>query len=326
MAWLEREVSGQYHIAFRYGFRKFKRSLRTNCAQDAEQLRSRVERQLHLLLTEDIALPEHAEMPTHLLSNGTRSQPTPARSAQSLHQLFEAYRAAIVAGPLEANTKYTINILLNHLERILGSRTGSDSIGASQLQRYIDKRKAEAGRRGQKVSQTSIRKELTTLSGVWRWAQREGLVNRTLPNHGLEYPKDDERPQFQTWSEIERQIASGHLQGHGPQLCASVVNTDARNAWIRQCRKNSRGEAATKDAAHPSPGPQADLNDCRLASLGNRQNQREDVVSRRQITVACRKPPVVPRVRFLSAGTTGPAPARCRTGAVRNRPDNAARP
>jgi hypothetical protein len=75
MAWLEHEPSGQYHIAFRYGRQKFKRSLRTDCAQDAEQLRSRVERQLHLLATGDILLPDQADLPTFLLTNGTRSQP-----------------------------------------------------------------------------------------------------------------------------------------------------------------------------------------------------------------------------------------------------------
>jgi integrase len=46
-----------------------------------------------------------------------------------------------------------------------------------------------------------------------------GLVTGTFPNRGLKFPKAEERPPFQTWQEIERQVARG------------VLPTEERELW-----------------------------------------------------------------------------------------------
>ena len=79
-----------------------------------------------------------------------------------------------------------------------------------QLQEYINTRRAEKNKQKTAISPITIRKELTTLSGVWTWAMASGLV-AAFPNKGLKYPKGTEKPPFQTWEEIEKQINRGKL-------------------------------------------------------------------------------------------------------------------
>src|SRR5207249_2421172 len=53
----------------------------------------------------------------------------------------------------------------------------------------------------------------------WNWAVLMGFVKGTYPNRGLKFPKLDEKPPFQTWSEIERQIErGGFINGHVQEL------------------------------------------------------------------------------------------------------------
>jgi integrase len=58
----------------------------------------------------------------------------------------------------------------------------------------------------------TIRKEMSSFRAVWNWAKRAGHLSLPFPNGGLVYPKTDEKPPFQTWAEIERQIGRGGLQ------------------------------------------------------------------------------------------------------------------
>ncbi|WP_339613040.1 hypothetical protein [uncultured Rubinisphaera sp.] len=67
-------------------------------------------------------------------------------------------------------------------------------------------RSNEAGLRG-KLSSLTIKKELATLRTLWNWAKKEELVNLPFPYSGLIFPKETEKPPFQTWNQIERQIS-----------------------------------------------------------------------------------------------------------------------
>ena len=60
MASLDRHRSGVYRIRFRFGGRQWYRSLDTRDEQEASQIKSRVERALHLLQSGDITLPQDA--------------------------------------------------------------------------------------------------------------------------------------------------------------------------------------------------------------------------------------------------------------------------
>lgn len=77
------------------------------------------------------------------------------------------------------------------------------------LQRHIDRRSKGKNRSGESISPVTIKKEISTLSGVWNWGCRMGLVQGTFPSHGLRYPKAEESMPFMTWEEIERSLAAG---------------------------------------------------------------------------------------------------------------------
>ncbi len=112
---------------------------------------------------------------------------------------------------MEENSRYTLNIHLEHILRVLKPTTLVTAVTFEALQRYVNGRSAAVGRRGQPISPTTIKKELTSFSSVWNWALRMGYVTAPFPNKGLRFAKFSDKPPFQTWAEIERQIACGGL-------------------------------------------------------------------------------------------------------------------
>ena len=52
---------------------------------------------------------------------------------------------------------------------------------------------------------------MASLRACWNWAVQSGKLHGGFPNRGLKYPKANEKPPFQTWQQIERQIARGGL-------------------------------------------------------------------------------------------------------------------
>lgn len=67
-----------------------------------------------------------------------------------------------------------------------------------------------AGIRG-KISPSTIKKEIVTLRTTWNWGVQFGLVVGKFPNKGLRFAKTDEKPPFQTFTEIERKVAARSL-------------------------------------------------------------------------------------------------------------------
>lgn len=57
----------------------------------------------------------------------------------------------------------------------------------------------------------TIKKEIVTLRGLWNWAVQRDKLQGRFPSNGVRLPKSAEKPPFQTWDEIERQIARGGL-------------------------------------------------------------------------------------------------------------------
>ena len=53
--------------------------------------------------------------------------------------------------------------------------------------------------------------EVAALRAAWNWAARMGMVKGPFPNHGLVYPKGEEKLPFMTRAEIERRLAGGGL-------------------------------------------------------------------------------------------------------------------
>jgi integrase len=95
--------------------------------------------------------------------------------------------------------------------RVLGSQFDVRNLSQESLQNYISARQKERTNRGTTVSPTTIRKEMATLSAVWSWAPDSYKLNAFPNKKRLRYAKTTEKPPFQTWTEIETQIARGGL-------------------------------------------------------------------------------------------------------------------
>ena len=210
MAWLEQRGK-LFHLVFRMGGRKFKKSLKTASADEAASMVNRIERRLTLIERGDLVIPSDADLMTFLLSDGKMERRIQLTTAITLKALCDQYLAALPEGSLESNTIYTLKIHLNHLQVVLGERLPIDRLTFASFQRYVDARSRQTGRLGKPLSTVTIKKELTSLSGVWSWAVQMGLVKGAFPNKGLRYRKTAEKSPFQTWAEIERRIETGSL-------------------------------------------------------------------------------------------------------------------
>lgn len=211
MAWLELETSGQYHVAFRFGSRKFKRSLKTSNRRTAESRCTRLEENIQLVESGRLVIPLGANIPAFLMSDGKLNANVEIPRYWTLGELCIDYFENLPNGSLEPNSVYTARIHVQHIHRILGSKFHVQGLSNADLQQYVERRSKEKGRRGRLVSTATIKKELSTLSSIWTWARRMKHVHGTFPNEGLRFPIVQEKPPFQTWQEIERQIARGGL-------------------------------------------------------------------------------------------------------------------
>ena len=210
MAWIQKDRSDAYHVCFRLGNRKFKRSLKTDSEDQAESARRRIEENIRLVERGILTIPAGADVPDFLLSDGKVTKPIEIPQSLTLKDLIDRYEKAVSGGAVEASTLYTIRIHTKHLKRILGEDLDVRALTRDGLQDYINRRRTQRDNRGTAISPVTIRKELTTLSGVWTWATAAGFVG-PFPNKGLKYPKGSEKPPFQTWEEIEKQIERGKL-------------------------------------------------------------------------------------------------------------------
>ena len=70
MAWVQQDPSGNYHVSFRFGGRKFKRSLHTRKQDAADGLARRIEENIKLADRGILTIPAGADIPTFLLSDG----------------------------------------------------------------------------------------------------------------------------------------------------------------------------------------------------------------------------------------------------------------
>ena len=212
MAWLEKNrPNGPFQLVVRYGTQRLKRSTRTSDAPRANEIALRVDRRLEMLDRGELTLPDDVDLLTFLMSDGTAPNRTKPVASVTLEQVCDEYLDSLPAGSLEENTLLTCRIHMRHLKRLLGAGKRIRDINRQTLQQYVKDRAAQAGRKGKTVSTTTIKKELTTLGTVWRFALAAGHVAVPYPNRELRFPKLAVRPRFQTWQEIEHQIKQGDL-------------------------------------------------------------------------------------------------------------------
>lgn len=205
MASIHRDPSGNFHLHFRFGGQRFKRSLRTKHQRKADAAASHVEENIRLIDEGRLELPDDVDVPTFLLSDGKLAEKPKAKRNIKLGSLFDEFIGRTPDGALEASSVRTFKTHMGHVVRLLGANTFLRSLHTSDLQRYVTARSKEKGRRG-KVSPVTIRKELATLGSLWNWAQTQDLVSGEFPRKGVVFGKHDDKPPFQTWTQVERQI------------------------------------------------------------------------------------------------------------------------
>jgi integrase len=211
MAWLEKR-GNVYRINLDICGQHISRSLKTDDPDEASSCLKRVEANLHEVQRGRKKIPPGADIVLFLLSDGDVTREPEIKKPVTLGQFFKKYKAGLPAGAKEKNTRYIESIHVAHLLRLVGVHTPLSAISAKILQGYVDARSKEKGRKGHRVSHETIKKEIATLASAWNhYALPEGLVQNAIPTKGLVYRKTRAKPPFQTWDQIERQIARGGL-------------------------------------------------------------------------------------------------------------------
>lgn len=245
MAWLEKR-GNTYQIALRRGGLRLRRSLNTDDESEATDLLNRVERRLRLIEQGDVSLPDDVDLLTYALSDGRLAEQPKRHAPITLEALYQRFKDDLPKGALEDSSATTVGIHVKHLTRVLGERFDMLRLTHGDLQRYINLRSNDKGRRGKPLSPVTIRKELTTLSGIWNWALSQKVVTGAFPNARLRFPKTNEKPPFQTLKEIEQRIAAGnlsvdeerdlweclYLHRNELDLLLKYVKEHARTAWL----------------------------------------------------------------------------------------------
>jgi len=209
MASLEKRPHG-YRVVFMFRGEKIARSLQTKDVKQAKATVARMEDTLRRIELGTLPLPEGSDIGTFLLSDGNLTAKPRNEKPLTLTQIFDDYFANLPAGANEQTTIDGMRLHQRHLERLLGSDFPVQRLSTADLQSFIEKRSKEKGFRGN-VTATTIKKALVTFRTIWRWGVMREKLTGLFPNRGLKYPKACEKPPFQTWAEIERQIQRGGL-------------------------------------------------------------------------------------------------------------------
>lgn len=210
MASIQKDPSGNFHITFRFAGARYKRSLKTKDASKANATSARLDENIRLVETGRLEFPDDIDVPTFLLSDGKLNNKLTATMSLALGKLYETYTASVPSDSLERTTLKTIRLHVRHIVRILGTSTKLHTLKPSDLQRYVTTRSKEPGKTGN-VSAGTIRKEIGTFGSQWNWAVSQEYATGVVPKRGLVYPKQNEKPPFQTWGQIERQIKLNSL-------------------------------------------------------------------------------------------------------------------
>jgi integrase len=213
MAWLEQRGK-TYRLSFRYQGTVYRHSLGTRDKAEAAACLARLEDSLNRLERGWLQPSAGVDLPIFLLSGGEVAQRPTVTAAPSPLRLgaLSARYLETQATSLEKGSLATLGIHLRHLDRTLGAEFAVQGLTLGDLQRHVDRRRKQPGRRGP-VKGYTIRKEINALSAAWDWAVQSNLMSGTYPSQGLRYPKSEEKVPFRTRAEIERVIERGELVG-----------------------------------------------------------------------------------------------------------------
>ena len=241
MAWLDCERTGIYQIGFSFGGTRFKRSLKTRDEPTARAAIHRVEENLRLVASGRLTIPPTADIPTFLLSDGRLSEsPQIDTRILLLGDLFDTYQSQLPANALGAETSRVMAIHMRHVARILGNRRQLQTVTREDLQRYVNIRAEEKGKRNRPVSTGTITKELATFRTLWRWAKDSNYVNSEFPRQGLRFSRLQEKMPFLTWAQVTQRLERGIPSGltaadYWDCLYLGTSELDELLAVVRSC-------------------------------------------------------------------------------------------
>jgi len=276
--------NGTYSVVFRFGGKKFSRSLKTSNLPEAETRRLNLERTIREVMEGRKEIPDGADVPIFLLSDGKLGRPIHIQSAAellTLEQLFEAYFSSLADGSKEVSTLDSMHRHKRHLFRLMGKGFAVQTLSVDDLQRYVSKRSKEKTKWGERVTANTINKAIVTFRTVWNWGVRtKRLLGRFPSRKDLTFPKETEKPSFQTRSEIERIIELNSLSKREEQELWSSL-------YLQQHEVDELLDFVEKSAVHPWLYPaftlaahtglrRSELVRCRVSDVG------DDVVSIRE--------------------------------------------
>jgi hypothetical protein len=131
--------------------------------------------------------------------------------ALTLEAVIRRYVEVHSNGAMEENSLQTVEMHLRHVTESLGAAFAINRLKQDNLQAHIDRRAKKKGIHKRKLSPVTLGKELASFRALWNWSVKSGLLTGPFPNQGLVFPKTEEKPPFQTWEEIERQVSRGGM-------------------------------------------------------------------------------------------------------------------
>lgn len=224
----------RYRLIFSLFSKRYAATLPVHNQADAEHAKTSAEMLLEQIVAGRVTIPPGADVALFIATDGRlETKPTDDHSLP-LGKLYDQFQQAIPEGHLERSTLLTMKIHLGHVTKILGGNKPLGSVTFDDLQKYVNRRTKEKNRRGKSISPVTIRKEVTTLSGMWSWAASQHKVSGEFPGRKLKYPATSEAPPFQTWDDIERQVASGAAESLWDCLFLNVDEVAQLLAYVKQ--------------------------------------------------------------------------------------------
>ncbi len=210
MATIERR-NKRFRVIFYFQSRRYAASLKTEDAGEADSIAGSIDRTLSLIEQGVLDVPDEADFVTFVLSGGKKAEKPKLPPVRSFSELKERYLNAHSLGTIEKNSLGTIRMHLGHFVETLGDNFSIQTLALDHLQQHVERRAKDKGFFNQPISPVTLRKEVASFRACWNWGVTAGLIKGVFPGKGLRYPKTTQKPPFQTWDEIERQIARGGL-------------------------------------------------------------------------------------------------------------------
>lgn len=201
--------SGVYRIRFRFNGLYANRSLKTKSISVARSIESRINETIRLIDQGRLEIPPKVDPIAFILADGKLRPAAQNTKPVSIRQLLKAYQNRLPSQAKEPNTVSLESTHIKHFLRLLPANKVAGAISSADLQRYVERRLSEE-RNGRFTSPETVKREIGTFRGIWKWAKNE-YVEDDCPSAGIIQGKADAKPPFMLRSEIEHRISRGGL-------------------------------------------------------------------------------------------------------------------